>query len=149
MVSNRLVSQPPLHTRMTAMLSRYKILAILFILCRFTFQAGLAVGQDSTRTEFTSTEQTLKTLQRDQWLGKDKLDHAIVSAGVVAAQFYFLHTEQDWERPKSRQYAATSTLVLGIAKEIYDGISHRGTPSWKDLLADVVGIGLAVGIMTQ
>lgn len=73
----------------------------------------------------------------------------MVSAGLVAAQFYFFHAEQKRERQTSRQMAAASTLVVGIAKEIYDGISRRGTASWKDLLADVAGTGLAVMILTQ
>jgi uncharacterized protein YfiM (DUF2279 family) len=50
---------------------------------------------------------------------------------------------------RSRQIAAGSTLAIGIAKEIYDKVSRGGTPSWKDLLADLVGAALAVGIMTR
>lgn len=52
------------------------------------------------------------------------------------------------ERP-SRQIAAGNALALGLAKEIYDKTTRRGTPSWKDLLADVVGIGVAVLLVTN
>ena len=32
-------------------------------------------------------------------------------------------------------------LLIGIGKElIYDKLMGKGTPSWKDLLADVIGI---------
>ena len=31
-------------------------------------------------------------------------------------------------------------LMIGIAKEIYDKVSHKGTPEVKDLFCDIVGI---------
>jgi uncharacterized protein YfiM (DUF2279 family) len=138
-----------LYNRVTAVFGHFKMLANIFILVGLVFQAGFAMGQDSKPAETDSSLSAQNLSHRDDWLGKDKLDHAMVSAGLVAAQFYFLHTEQDWKRPKSRQIAAASTLVIGIAKEIYDGLTRRGTASWKDLLADFVGIGLAFVLFTQ
>ncbi|MDZ7363718.1 MAG: hypothetical protein ONB46_23830 [candidate division KSB1 bacterium] len=88
-------------------------------------------------------------MNHDAWLGKDKVDHAMMSAGWVAAQFYFLHHELEWKTSKSRQVAAGSALLGGIAKEIYDKASRRGTPSWKDLLADLLGVGVAVILVTH
>lgn len=85
----------------------------------------------------------------DAWLGKDKFDHAMMSAGLLAGQFYFLHQELDVGTARSRQIAAGSTLVIGLAKEVYDQVSRRGTPGWKDLLADVIGIGVAVMLVTK
>lgn len=111
--------------------------------------ADFARGQDSTRAVPDSTVDARQKLSRDLWLGKDKLDHALASAGLVAAQFYVLHQEFEVSNSRSRQIAAGSTLVIGIAKEIYDKVSRRGTPSWKDLLADLAGVALAIGIMTQ
>jgi uncharacterized protein YfiM (DUF2279 family) len=32
------------------------------------------------------------------------------------------------------------TFSIGAAKEIYDGVSGKGSPSFKDLLADAAGI---------
>ena len=72
-----------------------------------------------------------------------------MSTGLVAAQFYFLHQELDVKTAKSRQIAAGSAFAVGLAKEIYDQASGRGTPSWKDLLADVIGIGVAVILVTN
>jgi putative lipoprotein len=111
--------------------------------------ADLARGQDSIRAIPDSTVGVHQKFSRDLWLGKDKFDHALASAGLVAAQFYVLHQELEVRGRRSRQIAAGSTLTIGIAKEIYDKVSRRGTPSWKDLLADCVGVALAVGIMTQ
>jgi len=96
-----------------------------------------------------STQPALNERRQDQWLGKDKFDHALASTGLVAAQFYFLHRELEWSRSQSRRLAVSSTLMLGFAKEVYDQASRRGTASWKDILADGVGIGLAIVFVTQ
>lgn len=113
------------------------------------FSLGGANAQESAQMMVDSAMVTEKNLHRDDWLGKDKFDHAMVSAGLVAAQFYFFHVEQNWERQSSRKIAVTSTFAMGVAKEIYDSLSGRGTPSWKDLLADIAGIVLAATAFTQ
>jgi uncharacterized protein YfiM (DUF2279 family) len=111
--------------------------------------AEAAWSQESREVAPDSTVKSHRKFSRDLWLGRDKADHALVSAGLVAAQFYLLHQELDVSGNRSRKIAASSTLLIGIAKEIYDGVSRRGTPSWKDLFADFAGVALAVGIMTQ
>jgi uncharacterized protein YfiM (DUF2279 family) len=108
-----------------------------------------ASAQAFTPAAFDSTALVQKKLNHDGWFGKDKFDHAMTSAGLVAAQFYFLHQELEWKTSKSRQFAAGSALLGGIAKEIYDKASRRGTPSWKDLLADLIGVGVAVVLITH
>jgi uncharacterized protein YfiM (DUF2279 family) len=119
------------------------------IFTAFMGWADLTRGQDSTRAVVDSTAGAPQKLSHDLWLGKDKFDHALASAGLTAAQFYVLHQEFEVNDSRSRQIAAGSTLVIGIAKEIYDKVSRRGTPSWKDLFADFIGVALAVGIMTR
>ncbi len=112
-------------------------------------QADRAASQISQLTTPDSSWRTQKKLPPDAWLGKDKFDHAMMSAGLLAGQFYFLHQELDVGTARSRQIAAGSTLVIGLAKEVYDQVSRRGTPGWKDLLADVIGIGVAVMLVTK
>ena len=34
--------------------------------------------------------------------------------------------------------------ILSVGKEIYDQISGEGTPEWKDLIADAIGIIIGV-----
>lgn len=126
-----------------------KIFFNFLIFAGLTESADLARGQDSTRAAPDSTAGARQKRSRDLWLGEDKLDHALASAGLAAAQFYVLHQEVELNDSRSRQIAAGSTLAIGIAKEIYDKVRRRGTPSWKDLLADLAGVALAVGIMTR
>jgi uncharacterized protein YfiM (DUF2279 family) len=118
----------------------------------FLTSTALDIKNDSSRmTSFPRDSSPLvsRKMSHDPWLGKDKFDHALVSAGLVASQFYILHQELDLSRARSRHIAAGSTLLIGIAKEIYDKVSRRGSPSWKDLLADFTGAALAVVTMTQ
>ena len=35
-------------------------------------------------------------------------------------------------------------LTISIGKEVYDKVSHKGTPEWYDLLADVIGISVGL-----
>jgi uncharacterized protein YfiM (DUF2279 family) len=112
-------------------------------------QVECALGQALKSAAPDSTVLIQKKLNHDAWLGKDKFDHAIMSAGLAAAQFYFFHQELAWREKKSRQVAAGGALVIGIAKEIYDKASRGGTPSWKDLLADLAGIGVAAVLVTK
>jgi len=120
-----------------------------FIFAGLLLQAGNIFGQINKPAAPDSSGLAPKQSPDDNWLGKDKFDHAIMSAGMVAAQFYFLHQELEVNTARSRQIAAGSVLAIGLAKEIYDQASGRGTPSWKDLLADVVGIGVAVILVTN
>lgn len=73
----------------------------------------------------------------DSWTTQDKKEHAIVSAmfGTMAGAAI------------EDKYVAFGVAMLpGIAKELYDA-TGKGTPSWKDLGADIVGsyVGVVLG----
>ena len=85
----------------------------------------------------------------DPWLSKDKMDHVTASAFLTGAQYYLVRQELELSHEQSLRAAMAGALVLGIAKEIYDGVSKRGTPSIKDLLADALGIGLAALLISR
>lgn len=81
---------------------------------------------------------------RDAWFGRDKADHLALSAASTAAQYYALHRECELSSRRSLQAAAFSTLVLGLAKEVYDATARRRCASAKDLAADVLGVALTI-----
>lgn len=60
----------------------------------------------------------------------DKLLHVETSAIIVVLISLILPI---W-------VAAIITLLIGVGKEIWDKY-HNGTPEWKDILADAIGIG--------
>lgn len=65
-------------------------------------------------------------------IGTDKLLHISVSMVLTLELRRFLPC---WQ-------AVLIVLTIGIAKEVYDKISGKGTPEWKDIIADIVGIAL-------
>jgi len=86
---------------------------------------------------------------QDAWLASDKAFHLASSAFLAAGGFYFLHEEQNLERDKSLLISASVSLAIGIGKEIYDRRHPRHVASWKDLVADLAGIGLTILILKQ
>ncbi len=73
---------------------------------------------------------------QDPWVGPDKALHLGVSYIAYSAA-RTLGAE--------RGEAAGLTLTLGLSKELWD-LSGRGQPSWKDLLWDLVGVGLGLAV---
>ena len=67
-------------------------------------------------------------------LSEDKLRHIVDSAIIPVALNHIL----PW------WVAGILTLCIGVGKEVYDKVSGKGHPEWKDLLADLVGILIGV-----
>ncbi|MBD3376689.1 hypothetical protein GF406_16760 [candidate division KSB1 bacterium] len=93
--------------------------------------------------EQTDSVHTLKNSQiiKDRWFAKDKADHFVTSAFLTGMGYYAARQEMDSSLPASKNIGIGFSLSLGIAKEVYDGTSQTGTASWKDLVADILGIG--------
>jgi len=122
---------------------RFLLVLILFSLFDSNALASdkkLASSPDSLNKKLAIT---------DNWLSEDKAFHLASSAFITAGGFYFLHQEQDVEREKSLLISAGVSLAIGIGKEIYDRGKPKHVASWKDLVADVVGIGVAMLILRQ
>ena len=67
------------------------------------------------------------------YFGADGLLHIVCSA--------ILTSVLSWLAPL--WLAALATLIVGVGKEIiYDKLMKRGTPQWKDLVADLAGIAI-------
>lgn len=64
----------------------------------------------------------------------DKYKHIVVSAIIAVA----LNLVLPW------WVAAILTLAIGVGKEVYDKVTGKGHPEWKDLVADLVGILIGV-----
>jgi len=79
------------------------------------------------------------TLQRDLWFAKDKADHFLVSAFLTGCAYYVMRSGNSHSEPAGKNLAVGFSISLGLLKEIYDGFGGRGTPSFKDLAADIAG----------
>jgi putative lipoprotein len=77
----------------------------------------------------------------DLWFGKDKARHLIGSFLLVGATSrWYGHQVGMGKKEERIVFGMGVTLVLGVAKEVWDGWSGKGQASWKDLAADVLGL---------
>jgi uncharacterized protein YfiM (DUF2279 family) len=84
---------------------------------------------------------------RDRWLARDKATHVVVSGLWTLSTQYVLVTKADWSEGDALPASVASAALVGGAKELYDATTPAGTASARDLAADAVGIGLAVGVI--
>lgn len=84
---------------------------------------------------------------RDQWLARDKAKHVAMSALWTLSTQYVLVNKADWSDGDALPASIASGAAIGVAKELYDASRPTGMVSEKDLVANAVGIGLAVGVI--
>jgi uncharacterized protein YfiM (DUF2279 family) len=92
---------------------------------------------------FKSASPDLSPRRRpDDWFTADKADHFFTSAMLSAGTYLALRVTHN-DEPTAFVSSLTGTLTIGIGKEVWD-VFHPGTPSWKDLTADLLGTLLGI-----
>jgi uncharacterized protein YfiM (DUF2279 family) len=76
----------------------------------------------------------------DNWLGTDKGQHFLGSMITMIGMTLSFDKFTTATRPASRIYGAGVVLSLGVGKECRDRMQKDNIFSYKDLLADVLGI---------
>jgi uncharacterized protein YfiM (DUF2279 family) len=84
---------------------------------------------------------------RDRWLARDKAQHVVVSGLWTLSTQYVLVNKAGWTNADALPASVASGATIGVLKELYDASRPTGRASGKDLVADAVGIGLAVGVI--
>ncbi len=92
------------------------------------------------QTDLTQTDSNRVDCSQDPLFGQDKFVHAGLSMGWVVG----LDQIEGINTPS----AVASGLVIGLFKEIYDRKYGSGCFSFRDLVADVVGISVGLLILT-
>jgi len=115
--------------------------------------AGLLAGAFFSEAYCQSTRDSTqiqgpKPTAADSWFAKDKADHFVMSAFLTGLGYYAANKELNKSDPAAKNLAVGFSLSLGILKEAYDKKSRKGTASWKDLVADVLGVGLGYLIIS-
>lgn len=82
--------------------------------------------------------------RKDAWLGADKFKHFLVSALLTGFGYVTLREPLDASEEASVFGGGGFALGVGLGKEVYDWKSRKGQPSYKDLVADLLGIGFAI-----
>jgi uncharacterized protein YfiM (DUF2279 family) len=84
---------------------------------------------------------------RDRWLGRDKVQHVVFSGLWTLSTQYVLVNKAGWTERDALPASIASGAAIGILKELYDASRLTGRASGKDLVANAVGIGLAVAVI--
>ena len=86
-----------------------------------------------------------KKVTNDSWLSPDKGYHLVGS--MIGTTFIGQLSLKgfDTSRQKSQIIGAGFTFSLGLAKEFYDSGEPKNKFSWKDLIAD--GVGIIIGVV--
>ena len=121
---------------------------MLFLWLSFLVQSSWAdSARDVSFSDNVSQTDTVRI--SDKWVAWDKVEHLGVSAflsGVsycVFRDFYYNNQES------SIYFSASLTFSAGLGKEFYDKKTPQGRFSYKDLVADILGIGLGLWIATR
>ena len=93
-------------------------------------------------------QETGKINYNDRWLARDKVSHLALSAALVGFSYHLLRYEQQKPQASSRNLAAGLSLGFGLAKETRDSGRPCNHFSFKDLAADLLGVGLGLIIFT-
>lgn len=84
----------------------------------------------------------------DRWFARDKARHVAFSALWTLSTQYVLVSKADWSEGDALPLSIGSAAAVGLAKELYDRQTPEGRISARDLIANAVGIGLAVGLIS-
>jgi len=90
-----------------------------------------------------------KQVKIDPWFGKDKFDHFLLSAFLVNLMYYSLRNHPSIRPSQARLFSASISLGFGVGKELWDKKSKKGFPSYRDFVADLLGVGLGLLICSQ
>ncbi|MFQ5769904.1 MAG: hypothetical protein ACE5HX_05175 [bacterium] len=85
-----------------------------------------------------------KSGHKDSWFGKDKIQHFFASAILTSFGFFIMREPLDSSENNALYFGSGVSLSFGVGKEIYDWKSKKGHASYKDLVADILGIGFTV-----
>ena len=85
-------------------------------------------------------------LPSDNWFGLDKLKHFTVSMLVTGASGWIMQHRFKSNPEMSRPVGAAFAFSLGITKELLDHSSPGNHFSWRDVIADILGI-IAGGLL--
>ena len=129
---------------------RFPFKKVLLLLISLSFLIRLSWADSAQDVSFSDNSSQSDTVRiSDKWVAWDKVEHIGVSAflsGVSCSVFRdFYHNHQE----SSIYFSATLTFSAGLGKEFYDRKTPRGSFSYKDLVADILGIGLGLWIATR
>jgi putative lipoprotein len=122
----------------------------IFCFALFLSLYQISHAENKSEKSFLNENEKADTLNVcDRWLAWDKVEHFGVSAYLSAVSYKIYHDFYNNHREPSLYFSGILTLSLGLGKELYDKKKPNGKFSYKDLVADVLGIGVGLWIATR
>ncbi|MFC1527774.1 hypothetical protein ACFLZA_02700 [Candidatus Neomarinimicrobiota bacterium] len=82
-------------------------------------------------------------------LGFDKVQHVAFGCLWTLSSQYILENKSGFGEDKALYYAVGSAVSLGLAKESYDSQTRKKSFDWGDMLANGIGIVVAILIIAH
>jgi len=117
-------------------MEKYSPLKILIIVVLFTM-----VG-------FSQSTKSDSTIVQKKIIGYDKIQHAVVSCALTLSGQYVFENKSEFSPNEALSYSVSSTTMVGLTKELNDMQTRQKPFDWGDMIANMVGIGIAVFIIT-
>jgi len=81
-------------------------------------------------------------------IGYDKIQHATVSCLLTLSSQYILVNKSGFDKYKALSYSGGSAATIGLVKELNDAQTKERTFDWGDMIANGIGITIAILIIT-
>jgi len=82
-------------------------------------------------------------------IGFDKTQHVAVSCVLTLSGQYIMENKSGFDEDRALSYSASSAAIIGLIKELND-VQNKGCSfNWGDMIANGVGIAIAVFIITN
>ncbi len=82
-------------------------------------------------------------------IGFDKIQHAAVSCILTLSSQYVMVNKSGFDEDKAVLYSVSSSALIGLTKELNDVQTKEISFNWGDLIANGIGIAIAVFIITN
>ena len=82
-------------------------------------------------------------------IGFDKIKHVAFSCLWTLSSQYIMVNKSGFDEHKALSYSVSSSVLIGLAKELNDCQTKEKPFDWGDIIANGVGIAIAVFIITQ
>ena len=124
-----------------------KFITIIFVLFVFTININSQNIDLNDQNFNDSGKSKPEAIKSEPWFAIDKGQHLIgsfVSTLLIAKvnNSYF-----GVDKSNSKKIGIGITFSIGLAKETFDSQKSNNVFSWKDLMADVVGIVAAIAVL--
>ena len=128
------------------------LLIVVFFLGSFLFFSQIASAvnfelQKPSPPKFQLSKITF--MVSDSWFSRDKAHHFLTSAFLTTAGYYHSRELNNFSNFKSQQNGVCFSLSLGLIKEIRDGMQKNNSFSWKDFVADILGIAVGLALVSD